>query len=126
MFVVLWARIVGWAFKAWGWLKKNWQWVLLPVGLLLLLSRLRPRAPEVVSSSLIGAGETQRAAEQRADEQVEEARAELDEKVEQAAQEHQSQVRSLVEKQKDDAAELAEDPQRLNAFLLNVGKETRK
>mgnify|MGYP001244304738 FL=1 len=115
--------------KAWEWLKKYWMWVLFPIGLLVLgakgLALLKRPAP-VLPPELVGASQTaeseRRIAEQRARE-AETARAQ---KITQVEAEHLDVIRKLDEEQYKKVEELRDDPDKLNEYLLQVGKDMRR
>ena len=117
--------LAWWRAKAWPWLKKYWYWVLLPVGLLLLLSRRRS-GPTAVSTELLDAADVERGAREKADAAVEKAREERDERLSELDEEHAAAVREQVREQQDTVDELRGDPGRLNDFLKDVGADMRK
>lgn len=111
--------------KAWTWVKANWKWILFPVGLLLLFLALN-RKKTVGSTSLLEAGEVKDDAREEANKRIEEAGQEREKKIQQIEEDHADTIAKLTEAQKGRVEELRGDPDELNSFLLNVGKEIRK
>ena len=111
--------------KAWEWLKKNWMWVLLPVGLLLLVfGVLKPR-PKVIGSQLHDAAVAANKARAEADKRAAEAAAARDAEVKRIEAEHAESIKKLTDSQKKTVEELRTDPEALNKYLLDVGKQIR-
>lgn len=110
--------------KAWEWLKRNWMWVLLPVGILLLLLGIKPR-PKVVGSQLHGAADAANKARAEAERKAAEAQAARDAEVKRIEAEHAESIKKLTDAQKKTVEELRTDPEKLNEYLLNVGKQIR-
>jgi hypothetical protein len=119
--------IVWWTLKALPWLKRNWKWLLFPIGIIAFIGGflLRRRRPDVVAPELVGAAETALKANDKAEEEREEAREEKDEKIAEIEKEHATTVAKLTRKQRDDVEELKDDPDKLNDYLLDVGKDIR-
>lgn len=117
-----------WLLTAWRWLKKYWMWLLFPVGIFVfIVGRLTARRlPDVVAPEIVEAEENRRRAQEEADRQVEEAEAEREQKLDEIREEHAETVSKLTEAQKEKAAELVDDPEKLNEFLTNVGREVRQ
>ena len=111
----------------WSWLKKYWMWLLLPVGVVVFfLGKLSGRkAPEIVTSELVGASETKVDADKKAGEEKAEAKEELGLKKAEVLKEHAETVKKLNEEQKKRADELVDNPKKLNDFLLEVGRSMR-
>ncbi len=116
-----------WNDKAWPWLKKNWKWILLPVGILLAIIQLMPRKRTLqASSELAGAAEVEREAEEEAKEEIFEAMVKKDESLKAIDKKHAEVIEKLTEEQKGKVELLREDPEELNSFLLDVGRNIRK
>jgi len=108
--------------KALPWLAKNWQWILLPIGILLAISKLKGRPPEVVTSELVGAGETIVKANAEATKGVEAAQEVKNAEVQAIKEQHSEAVKRLSDEQKSKVTELESNPQELNSFLKGIGK----
>jgi len=117
-----------WTTTAWPWLQANWQWVLFPVGILLLVLRLLPRAGVVTIDPVAKADDRAKEEEAKrvADAAAEKTRREAELVAEQAAlrtrleavhKEHQKTLRKLTAEQMQQAAALEEDPEALNTWL---------
>lgn len=117
-----------WTLKFLPWWRKNWKWVLLPIGIIsfilgfLLTSR---RKQQVVAPKLLKALEVETQATINAEAKVHEAEETRDEQIKKIEEEHKETVESLTDEQKGKLEELKGDPEKLNAFLLNVGKSVR-
>lgn len=108
-----------------GWLKKHWMWVLLPVGVLITLSKLF--RPKVVIASPELSGHAQ--LEAKINDRVRAEQAVLTEKhTEQnktLQEEYDSKV-AAAQKQATDAVEsLRNDPISLNDYLKKTGSNVR-
>jgi hypothetical protein len=103
------------------------MWVLLPVGILMFLAgRMSRKTIEPTGGrETLEAEEHRREQEAKAARESAEAADERDSRVEAIEQEHADTVARLNEKQKREAEELRRDPDKLNEFLLQVGKEAR-
>jgi hypothetical protein len=113
--------------KAWPWLKKNWAWIVLPVGLLILVLKAFGRQRiSVVAPELIGAAEEQSSAKAEADARVSEAGRVRAEDSDHINAEHSAAVDRLVGSQAAKVGPLLEDPDALNDFLKDVGKDMRR
>lgn len=117
-----------WLGKAWEWIKRNWKYILFPLGIVLgilaLISKLR--GPGQVVSPLGAQAEKERQkAQAEADKKAKEAEAARQKKVQELEQEHADTLKKLTDDQKKQVEELREDPDKLNSFLLNVGKSIR-
>ncbi len=116
-----------WLIIAWRWLKKYWMWLLFPIGLLLyLLGRLSSRNPsDVVAPEVVGAEEERRRAREEADRKEFEAARDRERKLDEIREEHADVVKELTDTQRAMAKDLEEDPEKLNEFLLSVGRQVR-
>jgi hypothetical protein len=114
--------------RVWTWLKKYWKYLLFPVGILLgvlgMLSKRKDLGDVVAPKEVETEGERDQA-NQEAKELSAEAKAERDEKVMEIGREHLGTVMKLTDEQKVKARELVDDPEQLNEYLLDVGKEIR-
>jgi hypothetical protein len=117
-----------WLVKAWAWLKANWKWLLFPVGLLLLLvgRASAKREVTVVSPGLVEHEEV----EKKLDEEAAAKKQAADEKAQQQLSgieaSRSATVASETQKQMDAAAAVRDDPDALNDYLKNVGKDMRR
>ena len=123
--------MVAWLWlknTAWPWFKENWMWVILfPIALVIYLTGRSHGEVVVVnddhesdaSKKKIEEVETRAAAEK-----VKE-KAELWEKTKKVIEEHRETVDKLTDEQDKQVDELLQDPEALNAYLLNVGKQAR-
>lgn len=117
-----------WLPLAWAWLKKNWKVVLLGVftfGVSFLIGRALRKPTKVVAPALVGAAEVKEEAEGKAEKQLEEAAGERDKAVAKVELEHKATIEKLTKEQEEKLPELRGDPEKLNSFLLDVGKEMR-
>jgi hypothetical protein len=116
-----------WMLKAWLWLKKYWQWLVFPVGIaLFLVGRwTKKKPPEVVAPELVGAAEVKAQAEKEAQKKLEEAEAKKEKQLKAIEDAHAKTINKLTAAQLDQMAGLKKDPDKLNAFLLDVGKKIR-
>jgi flagellar motility protein MotE (MotC chaperone) len=117
-----------WAVKAWFWFRKNWKAVLLGVttlGLGLLLGRAFKKRPEVVAPELVEHAEVSDKADKKAEEEIVVAQLERDTRLKEIDEEHADTIKNLTDEQKEKASELENDPDELNEFLLDVGKDVR-
>lgn len=112
--------------KVWSWVKKNWKWLLLPIGVVIfIIGRITAKRNfKVVNPELHEADKKKREAQEQADREAQEATKERDEKVSELKKEHAETIKKLTDEQKKRAEEL-KDPDELNEFLLEVGKEIR-
>lgn len=110
------------------WLKTNWKWLLFPVGILLfLIGRLTSRKPPVVvAPELVGAAEEKLKAEEEAKSKALEAEADKKRRLVEIEKEHAEALRKLTDNQKKLVEALKDDPERLNDFLIDVGKSVRR
>jgi hypothetical protein len=115
-----------WALKAWPWLKKYWKWLLFPIGIIVFILgySVRPK-PKVLSSELTGAADAKKKADDKAAEETGKARAERDAQLAGIEREHASTIAKLTKEQRAKVKELREDPDKVNAFLIGVGKDIR-
>lgn len=112
----------------WAWFKKNWKTVLLGVctlGVGLLFGRLFRKPPVVVAPELVEAEEVASDAADKRDAEIAEAKQELDAEVAKVLEEHAKGVNELSAEQQQRVSELAGDPDALNAYLIQVGKDLR-
>ena len=117
-----------WLIKAWCWLKKYWMWLLFPVGILLFIVGRLTAKPllDVVAPELVDAEKNRRRVQEEADKKVEEAEAKREQELDNIRAEHADTVSKLTGEQKEKAKELADDPVKLNEFLISVGREVRQ
>lgn len=125
LFRALSAKVAAAAIVAWEWLKKNWKWVLFPVGILLAILGFR-RKPDVLAPSLVEADGVLEREDTKADIVKAQALADRDKKITEVTQKHDAVISKLTEEQRKEADSLQEDPEKLNAFLLDVGRDQRR
>lgn len=117
-----------WLSKVWRWLRDNWKTVLLGVatlGIGLLVGRTLRKPQVVVNPELIDADNTRREAQKEEDARREEAARERKDAILHIEQVHADTLSNLTEKQRGKVEELRNDPDKLNEYLLNIGKEIR-
>jgi len=116
-----------WLLKAWLWLKKNWKWVLFPIGIIAFIGGflLRRRAPKVVAPELAGADVVKEKLLVELEDEVKIVEKDKVAKLEKIDKEHAATVKKLTDDQKAEAQGLRTDPEKLQEFLLGVGKDVR-
>jgi hypothetical protein len=115
-----------WSFTALPWLKKNWRWLVLPVGIALFLAGyLIRKKPKVLAPEMVGASEVERNATDDAAAAVAAAVKEKDERLAEIEKEHAATLEKLTDGQRAKVKELHEDPEKLNDFLLHIGRDIR-
>ncbi len=117
-----------WLAKVWVWLKANWKAVLLGIttlGLGLLVGKALRKSQKVVNPELVGADKTKREAQAEEDSKRIAAAKERAEKLVEIEVDHADTINELTDKQRSEVDELKADPDKLNEYLLNVGKEIR-
>lgn len=114
-----------WSDKAKPWLKRNWKWIILPVGILMAIVSMPRRRKLQASSELLGAAKVEREAEAVADAAVEKAKAEKEVALQAIEEDHAKVIEELTDEQRGQVEELREDPEKLNSFLMGVGKDIR-
>lgn len=117
--------MIWWTTKAWPWLKKYWQWILFPVGILVLVLTYRGPKPKLKSSELLDHAKVKKDIEKRTAGQLVEAKEEKAKKLAEVEKEHAGTVAKLTSEQRSKMKELREDPDKVNEFLKQVGKEIR-
>jgi biopolymer transport protein ExbB/TolQ len=122
-----WLAVKKGAAATWAWLKKYWMWLILPVGVLVYLfgKMSGAKSLEVVTPELVGASETKDSADEKAKEERAKAKEKLERIKEEALREHTETIEKLNEEQREHADELVGDPDKLNDFLLEVGRSMR-
>lgn len=113
--------------KIWGWLKKYWKWLLFPVGIVLGILALvnKDRIKDVVAPEAVKAEEDRIKHELEARKRAEQAEQERKAAVEELERRHADTLEKLTEGQKAQVEELRENPDKLNEFLIGVGKGVR-
>ena len=113
--------------KAWPWLKKNWKWLLFPLGILIFIVGYGTRKQSVVvAPELLGAAEDKKKAEEKAAGEITEAKEDRDKQLAEIEKEHADVVAKLTQGQKEQLEELKKDPEKLNKFLIDLGKSIRE
>ena len=112
----------------WTWLKANWKWLLFPVGILLfIVGRFTARKlPVVVAPEMVGAAEEKLKAEEDAKSKALEAEAAKQRRLAEIEKEHAEALKKLTDNQRSLVKALQDDPEKLNDFLIDVGKSVRK
>jgi len=119
---------MSWWSKAWAWLKANWKSVLIGVstlGLGLLVGKALRKPQKVVNPELLGAAKKQREAQELEDKERLAAAKKRDERLAEVVATHDKKLQNLTVEQNEKVDELKDDPEKLNEYLLNVGKDIR-
>lgn len=112
--------------KVWEWLKRNWKWLLFPIALLVfLVGWAIKKRPEVIAPGSTAANAAAQRAKELADQKAKEAEAAKQKRIEELKKEHDAVIQKLTDEQKAKVDELVDDPDKLNEFLLSVGKQIR-
>lgn len=115
--------------KVWEWLKKYWKYILFPVGIVLgviaAVAARRSTPVNVVAPKEVETEPERDAANAAAVQKAKEAEAARDAAIKKVEAEHAATLKVLTDEQKGKVAELQEDPDELNKFLLSVGKSIR-
>jgi hypothetical protein len=112
--------------KVWAWLKANWKWLLFPIALLVFLAGwLFKKKVEVIAPGSTAANVAAQKARELAEKQAKEAEAAKAKRIEELKKEHDAVIQKLTDEQKKKVDELVDDPEELNKFLLDVGKQIR-
>jgi hypothetical protein len=116
-----------WLSTAWAWIKKNWKWLLFPIGILLfVLGKASSKKNfTVVNPELTGAEQEKLKAREEAEAKIQDAKEKRRVGVAKVEQEHAETIDKLTDEQLARAAELKDDPEELNTYLLDIGKEIR-
>ena len=115
-----------WRSAAWPWLKKNWWLVVLfPIGVLAVINKVFRPHTSVVTSELLEAESTRHEVEEAAREARELALEQKTARIIEVQEEHAAVVAELTEDQASKAGALLDDPEALNSYLLQVGKDVR-
>ena len=111
--------------KAWTWLKKYWVWIVFPVGLLLLLSK-RKTIVNVLDSQLSQHDRFKDEIDEEAARQLEELERKKKIEIEELDRKYLELWDKLTVEQREKADSLKQNPDKLNEFLLEVGKSVRE
>jgi hypothetical protein len=112
--------------KAWPWFKKYWKWFLFPIGIIIyIVGYSTHKKSMVVAPSLLGAAEDKLKAEEKAREETTEAKEKRDEALAAVEKEHAETVAKLTDEQRAKMESLRKEPDKLNEFLVGVGKSIR-
>lgn len=115
-----------WLKSAWAWLKKNWKAVLLGVstlGIGLLIGKALRKPQNVVNPELVEADKVKRGAQEAEDAARLEAAKKHEERLRKVVQVHDKKLQNLTAEQNEKVDELKDDPEKLNDYLLSVGRE---
>lgn len=117
----------AWLLKAWEWTKRNWKWLLFPIGILIYIAgRARPRDITMVSPELIGHSEVERELNAEADAKKQVVEKKTEEQLAGIEAQREASLAAEQQQQLDAAAAIENDPQAVNDFLKQVGKDIRK
>ena len=114
-----------WTGKAWPWLKTHWLWLAGGVGAVAALALVKRRPIEVVAPALAEADKKANEINNAADAAISSALAAEQARLKAIADSHSLDVKNLTADQRDRLPELVSDPEALNSFLLEVGKQAR-
>lgn len=117
-------RVWSWLKTAWEWLKKHWWAVLPPLAALFVLERFA-RRPKVLAPSSVDASRFQLTEEQKAQQARAEAAYQRLQDLKKIDEAHKKTLDNLSDEQREQAAELIDEPEKLNEYLLKVGKDIR-
>lgn len=121
--------MIWWKFIAWPWLKKYWMWILFPIGLLVAVVKglsLLKRPPAVLAPELVGASQKAEEARRLAEEESRLAEMVRQKRVAEVEAVHAEKLQQLSKEQREIVEELKSEPDKLNEYLLLVGKDIRK
>lgn len=122
--------IAVWLFlkKVWEWIKKYWMYLLFPVGIVVgLLTMLgRAKTPTVVAPEVLEVQKDALKARDEANKLIKAAQEKHDAEVKEIEEKHAATIAKLTQEQHAKVEELREDPNKLNEFLLSVGKSMRQ
>lgn len=112
---------------AWAWVKKNWKWLLFPIGILLFVigKVSAKKSYRVINPELVDAEKTKRKAREESEAKNLEAKKERDKRLAEVVEAHDTKLQNLTAEQNEKVDELRDDPERLNEYLLEVGKDIR-
>ena len=114
--------------KVWTWIKKYWKYLLFPVGIVLGIIAMvsgRRRVGNVVAPGELETEGERTQANEEAQQKAREAAEAKKKAVESLEREHADTIKKLTDQQKKEVDGLRGDPDKLNEFLLGVGKEVR-
>ena len=117
-----------WLKKAGAWLKANWKSVLLGIftlGIGLLVGKALKKPSVVVAPELVGAEEERQKAQEAEDKARAKAAQERADKLEEVEKAHSETIKQLTDGQREKVDELRDDPEKLNSYLISVGKDLR-
>jgi F0F1-type ATP synthase membrane subunit b/b' len=112
----------------WDWLKENWKTVLLGVltlGVGLVVGKSLRKTQNVVNPELVGADKTKREAQAEENKARLEAAKKRAERLVSIEEKHEQTIKKLTDEQRTNADELKDDPEKLNEYLFQVGKDIR-
>ena len=118
-------------YKLWDWVKLYWKWLLFPVGIIsslviFLLGRSsKETTTQLVAPALVEAEEIKAKAGLLAEQRTMEADLKRQQQLRLLEQEHADLLRQLDTEQRSKVTELLDDPEALNAYLLQVGQSIR-
>lgn len=107
--------------KVWEWLKANWKWLLFPVGIVLFIIGRFSRPPELVTiDPTKEADERAKAERERREAELAAEQARLRERLDAVHRANADKLKKLTNEQMDQAAELEQDPEKLNEWLRSL------
>jgi predicted RNA-binding protein with PUA domain len=117
----MWTTVLA---KVWEWLKARWQWVLLVLGLLAVLVRLRPKI--TANTATVEAETHKREVENKTQEEVKKAEEKKEEVVVALKKERVEAIATLTQAEERRAKELEDDSKGVNDFLRGVSSDIQK
>lgn len=107
--------------KIWAWLKANWKWLLFPVGIALFIIGRFSRSPELVTiDPTKKADDRAKVERERREAELAAEQARLRERLDAVHRENADKLKTLTEEQMGQAAELEQDPEKLNEWLRSL------
>ena len=107
--------------SAWEWVKTHWQWILFPVGILLFILGRGSKSAEVITTDPTKKADDRAKVErERREAELAAEQARLRARLDEVHQENAGKLQKLTEEQMGQAAELEQDPEKLNEWLRSL------